>query len=528
MVQAPALRLTAAGRSPDQQARFPPCRRATNPPVRHHTTPISTALAILSLLAFAPVASAADEEGDAGDLPATAQDLTAGVDTITGSVAGSSDIDMYRVCLDGGGGFSASSVGGTTVDTQLFLFDSAGRGVYANDDERDGVVQSVLPAGHTLTPRAHGEYFLAVGAYNLDPLGGGQAIFGPGTGVVGPTGPGGGEPVTGWGGRPGGPGPYTLVLTGAECAPAPDTTPPTIDLRSPADGAVVTAGDAVQVDFSCADEGGSELAACDGTVPDGALLDTSAPGRVSVTVTARDHAGNVASVTHTVTVVGLDVLAPTIRLLAPLDGAVYLLDEEVRADYACADEPGGSGLASCAGPLADGEFLDTGSVGPREFTVSASDAAGNTAAATARYRVVYDVEAFLWPVRNRPRVNTWRAGKPVPIRFELGGNQGLDVIEDGWPQVAVVGCDFAAEPESGEPARHPRWFRELVYRKHKKRYVFLWKTERRWAGSCRQFMLKLRDGTVRRADFKFEGRRSGDDDDDDRGDDDRDERDDDD
>jgi hypothetical protein len=483
--------------------------------VRHLTTPISTALAILSLLTFAPVAGAADEEGDAGNLPATAQDLSAGVDTITGTVAGSSDIDMYRVCLDGGGSFSASSVGGTTVDTQLFLFDSAGHGVYANDDERDGVVQSVLPAGHPLTPRAHGEYFLAVGPYNFDPLGGGQPIFGPGTGVVGPTGPGGGQPVTGWGGRPGGPGPYTLVLTGAQCAPAPDTTPPTIDLRSPADGLVVKVGDPVQVDFSCADEGGSELASCAGTVPDGALLDTSAPGPVSVTVTARDNAGHVTSVTHTVTVVGFDVLAPTIQLLSPLDGAVYLLDEEVRADYACADEPGGSGLASCAGPVADGAFLDTGSVGPRQFTVSASDGAGNTAAVTARYGVVYDFEAFLWPVRNRPRVNVWRAGKPVPIRFELGGDQGLDVIEDGWPQVAVVGCDFADEPESGEPARHPRWFRELVYRKRKKRYVFLWKTDRRWAGSCRQFMLKLDDGTVRRADFEFEGRRNGDDDDDD-------------
>ena len=130
--------------------------------------------------------------------------------------------------------------------------------------------------------------------------------------------------------------------------------------------------------------------------------------------------------------------------------------------------------------------------------------------------MIYDFEAFLWPVRNRPRVNTWVAGRPVPIRFELGGNQGLDVIEDGWPQVAVVGCDFTAEPEAGEPARHPRWYRELSYDRRKKRYVFVWQTERRWAGSCRQFMLKLKDGTVRRADFKFvRGHRDDDDDDDD-------------
>jgi hypothetical protein len=481
--------------------------------VRQLKLRIPIALAILSLLALAPAAGAADEVGDAGDLPATAQDLTAaGVDTINGAVADATDIDMYRVCVDGGGSFSASSIGGTSVDTQLFLFDPSGRGVYANDDRMDGVVQSLLPAGHELTPQAPGEYYLAVGAYNLDPLGAGEPIFGPGTGVVGPTRLGGGEPVSGWDGRPGGPGPYTLTLTGAQCAPPPDTTPPTIDLRSPADGAVANVGDPVVVDFSCADQGGSEIASCEGTVPDGGLLDTSAPGQASVTVTARDNAGNGASVTHTVTVVASDLVAPTISLMTPLDGAVYLLDEQVRADYACADE-GGSGLVSCAGPVADGAYLDTGSVGPRQFTVTAADGAGNTATSTAGYRVIYDFEAFLWPVRNRPRVNTWVAGRPVPIRFELGGNQGLDVIEDGWPQVAVVGCEFTAEPDAGEPARQPRWFRELVYRKSKKRYAMVWQTERRWAGTCRQLMLKLKDGTVRRADFKFVRRHRDDDDD---------------
>jgi hypothetical protein len=52
-----------------------------------------------------------------------------------------------------------------------------------------------------------------------------------------------------------------------------------------------------------------------------------------------------------------------------------------------------------------------------------------------------------------------------------------------------------------------------VFRKSTKRYVMVWQTERRWAGTCRQFMLKLKDGTVRRADFKFVGGRDRDDDD---------------
>jgi hypothetical protein len=480
--------------------------------VTRRTIRIPTALAALSLLLFAPAASAAPEDGDAGDLPATAQDLSAeSVERIDGLVADPADVDMYRLCVSGGGSFSASTIGGTDVDTQLFLFDSNGRGVYANDDDREGVLQSRLPSGHALTPQVQGEYLLAVAAYNLEPFSPSGPIFPSVPGLVGATGPGGGDPVTGWGGRADDGGAYTLFLTGAECPPGEDTTPPTVDLRSPLDGAVAAPGDTVEVDFSCDDEGGSELASCVGTVPDGGLLDTSTPGPKSVTVTALDNAGNETSVTHTVTVVAPDSRPPAIELLSPLDGAVYLLDEEVRADYSCSDEEGGSGLASCAGPVPDGDPVDTASVGPHQFTVAAADLAGNTGTATAGYRVVYDFAGFLWPVRNRPRSNEWQAGVPVPIRFELGGNHGLDVVEDGWPQVAVVDCDFADEPESGESARRPHWFKELVYRKRKKRYLFLWKTDRRWAGTCRQFMLKLEDGTVQRADFKFLRHRHDDD-----------------
>jgi hypothetical protein len=335
---------------------------------------------------------------------------------------------------------------------------------------------------------------------------------------VGPTEPGGGDPVSRWDptGRERAGGPYTVSLTGADCKPVEDTTPPTVKIDSPVDGTVVALDAEVEVRFSCADEGGSGLASCVGTVEKGDLLDTSEPGPESVTVTARDNAGNQTSVTHTVTVVAQDSEAPVIELLSPLDGAEYLLNEEVRADYSCTDEAGGSGLASCTAPVAVGEVVDTRSVGLHEFTVEAADAAGNSSAKTARYRVIYDFDGFLPPVRDRPRSNEATAGRTVPIRFELGGDHGLDVVEDGWPQVAEVDCDFTEAPDRGEPARHPRWFKELVFRRRKERYLFLWKTDKRWAGSCRQFMIKLDDGTVKRADFEFRSKHGhGHDDDDD-------------
>jgi hypothetical protein len=470
---------------------------------------IPIALAALALLICAPAAIAAPEEGDAGDLPATAQDLSGETVTrIDGEIASTEDIDMYRVCVSGDGSFSASTVGGTSLDTQLFLFDASGRGVYANDDVQLGVGQSRLPDQHPLTPRTPGDYLLAIGPYNLDPRSSGGptgSIFPvDDPGVVGPSGDGGDEPIVVWGGRASESetGAYSIFLTGTECPP-PDTTPPEVELLSPLDGVEVVRNQPVTVVFSCSDAGGSLLASCVGTVDSGEQLDTSQLGPVSVTVVARDNAGNEASVTHTVTVVEpQDRIAPTIKLFAPLDGAVYLLDQEVLADYLCEDE-GGSGLVACDGDVDDGAPVDTGSVGSHEFGVHAADGAGNTADTTAAYRVIYDFDGFLRPVKNRPRVNEVQPGRMVPIRFELGGSQGLDVIEEGWPQVAEVDCDFGEEPEGGVPAKHPRWFRELVYRKRKGRYLFLWKTDRSWGGSCRQFMLKLKDGTVKRADFRF-------------------------
>ncbi len=34
-------------------------------------------------------------------------------------------------------------------------------------------------------------------------------------------------------------------------------------------------------------------------------------------------------------------------------------------------------------------------------------------------------------------------------------------------------------------------------------YIYVWKTDKSWAGTCRTFVLKLNDGSYHRADFKF-------------------------
>ena len=354
------------------------------------------------ILALAPGAFAANEVGDAGDLRVTANDMgDTAVTRINGSFTGAMDSDVYRICLSNGASFSASTVGGTlpaSLDTQLFLFDQQGFGIYANDDWNEAR-GSMLPAQHRFSPNTGGVYYLAVSQFNRDP----QSVFGeifPDSyslstypdGVVDASGFGSAETLSSWDGRaPGAFGTYRINLTGtAVCAP-PDTRKPTVTITSPVDGAAVAQGADVTAAFSCADEaGGSGLASCVGSTPNGGKLDTSKLGPVTLTVTARDKAGNETVAKSTITVE--DRTDPTVTLTTPAEGAVYDRGEQVAAAYACADETNGSGLDSCVGDVANGENVDTSTLGEHSFTVTATDKAGNQASAVANYTVV-DVTA---------------------------------------------------------------------------------------------------------------------------------------
>jgi hypothetical protein len=163
-----------------------------------------------------------NEVGDAGGLLGNAA-VTSGAGALTQIMGtlGLGDADLYAIHVDGGGTFSATTVGGVApgFDTQLFLLDSTGHGVYFNDDFSGFDAPSTLPAGHALTPIAPGLYYLGITAWNLRPASAGGEIFPPGdlnhNDILGPVGAGGALPLTGYVGAAGTAGPYTISLTGA-------------------------------------------------------------------------------------------------------------------------------------------------------------------------------------------------------------------------------------------------------------------------------------------------------------------------
>ena len=98
-------------------------------------------------------------------------------------------------------------------------------------------------------------------------------------------------------------------------------------------------------------------------------------------------------------------------------------------------------------------------------------------------------------------VNSVKAGQSVPVKFSLGGNQGLNVVADGYPKLVFTPCDTgdAVDPiEETSTANNG-----LSYDALTDTYTYVWKTVKSWKGKCGTFTLKLNDGSEHTADFVF-------------------------
>ncbi|HLP82781.1 MAG TPA: hypothetical protein VK157_00390, partial [Phycisphaerales bacterium] len=159
-----------------------------------------------------------DGGSDAGDLPSTAL-VPAGTGPL-GAIAGAltaADADMYLIDICDAANFSASTQGGTTLDTQLFLFTEEGLPVVFSDDAAPGTQSRITS---TFIPQP-GRYYLAVAQYDRDPVNASAQEFWldqPFGTERAPDGPGAGTAIAGWNANPTGTGPYRIALTGA-CFP---------------------------------------------------------------------------------------------------------------------------------------------------------------------------------------------------------------------------------------------------------------------------------------------------------------------
>jgi hypothetical protein len=165
--------------------------------------------------------------GDAGDLPETAQ--STGSDPITkirGTIGGANDVDVYAIYISDPDAFSATTIGGTTLDTALWLFDEDGKGVVHNDDDPDTTTefQSRID-NRTNCITQPGRYYLAVSVFVRRAAGCGEGLIwatGPRRSVRCPDGAESASRVAGWSGTSSSTGRYIIFLTGVSGATAGD------------------------------------------------------------------------------------------------------------------------------------------------------------------------------------------------------------------------------------------------------------------------------------------------------------------
>ena len=110
-----------------------------------------------------------------------------------------------------------------------------------------------------------------------------------------------------------------------------------------------------------------------------------------------------------------DTIPPVVSIESPRPDALYAIDQIVNASYTCTDE---GGVATCAGPVASGEAIDTSFAGPHKFTVTATDAAGNASRSSVSYTVLEPPAIVVLS----PREPIYELGSTVLAQYTCGSS----------------------------------------------------------------------------------------------------------
>lgn len=238
---------------------------------------------------------------------------------------------------------------------------------------------------------------------------------------------------------------------------------------------------------------------------------TSIPLTFSTSVPAASGnnfaAAPIASVTY-----GLDSGPPYPDTTFPIPGDQPASPSYTPDSTQCHTAPGTAPFASTAalaGPLSAGQhtlhFFATDCAATEELVYDTSNLANTNnwvSFKTVTINVLPPWSGFLQPVDNPPALNSVKAGSAIPVKFSLGGNFGLNIFAGGYPQSATAACDASAPVDAIE-STVTAGASSLQYDATTQTYTYVWKTDSKWSGMCRQLVLKFADGTTQFANFKF-------------------------
>lgn len=224
----------------------------------------------------------------------------------------------------------------------------------------------------------------------------------------------------------------------------------------------------------------------------------SNPKIILRTFTATDSAGNSSSATQTITVA--DGTPPTISCPANIITHLPLNSTATSMPVTFA----ATASDNCAAPVITYSQASGSSfpVGTTSVTATATDGGGNTASCTFTVTVLYNFTGFFSPVNNLPTLNAVNAGRAIPVKFSLSGNKGLSIFAANSPSSGPFACG-SNDPAVDLTDTVTAGSSSLNYDASSDQYNYVWKTESSWAGTCRQLVVTLKDGSVYRANFKF-------------------------
>src|SRR5205814_1333048 len=93
------------------------------------------------------------------------------------------------------------------------------------------------------------------------------------------------------------------------------------------------------------------------------------------------------------------------------------------------------------------------------------------------FEQTYAWAGFFQPIDNLPTLNSIKAGSAVPVKFSLGGNQGLNIFAAGYPKSQTVACASGAPTDDVEQTV-TAGASSLQYDAATGLYSYTWKTEK--------------------------------------------------
>jgi len=225
-----------------------------------------------------------------------------------------------------------------------------------------------------------------------------------------------------------------------------------------------------------------------------------AKGTHTITLTVQDTGGG--SDTDEVVVSVVDTLAPAIT--CPSD-IVVSLPLNSTATSMVVNYPNVTATDACSSSVTVNSTPASGStfaVGTTTVHATADDGAGHTSTCSFTVTVAYNFAGFFPPVDNLPAFNVVQAGRAIPVKFSLSGYKGLGIFAAGSPESGPIACN-SSDPAVDLTETVNAGGSSLSYNPTTDQYNYVWKTEQSWAGTCRQLVVTLNDGSTHRANFKF-------------------------